>query len=89
MLNKKNPQDRQKSHQSFHYNIVVHLVPHVFFEEVSVPPALFLIVQQVHTHPTITTTSTMKNKPASSPRAIVGFCDDACCVHVVDLQSFS
>ena len=49
----------------------------MFFEVIPVPP-LFLIVQQVHTHPMITATRAMKNKPVSDPRAIVGL-GGACC----------
>ena len=52
-------------------------VPHMFFEVVPFPP-LFLIAQQVHTHPMITAASTMIDKPVSDPRAIVGL-GGACC----------
>ena len=62
----------------------------MFFEVMSMPP-LFFIVQQVHTHPMITATSTMKNKPVSDPRAIIGL-GGACCTcsgfHKVHCRSY-
>ena len=57
------------------YGFLDYGVSYLFFEEVSIRP-LFLIVQQVHTHPMITAIRTMMNTPISDPRAIVG----ACCV---------
>ena len=57
-------------HIAIKYVLYLYTISYVLFEEISIPPLFLVTVQQVHTHPIITATKTIKNKPASVPSAI-------------------
>ena len=50
------------------------IVSHVISPERIFVPALFLMFEQVHTQPAVTTTSSTTDKPDSAPRASMGIC---------------